>query len=132
MSTDFTGQLDFAFGDVRGIRLWVLQEDQGEIKLRSAVRSWFWKPGVNEAGCTASETRLQRPDCIAYHEHGPDWPLSRIADECYSQHIPGIDPRHQCGFYAYSYTKENTYQRVADGSGMMEDAGMGVGEVTMS
>jgi hypothetical protein len=124
-SRDFSGT-EFAAGDVRGLRLWnpVASSDDPDpgnpttVLLKSVYREYYWSPGVNVARCTplgrdskAGPPLIRREECKEQHKHGGDWPFVSGDLRCHREHLIGIDPECECGFYAYTATTDNPYLR---------------------
>lgn len=115
--------MDFALGDVRGLRLWKPQwtdETQTGVRLKSIFREYYWTEDVMEADCSnmmgplAKESgrrlHIRLADCIQNHKH--DYHDNRFqpgTPGCSRPHQDGIDPLHTCGFYAYTAISDNPY-----------------------
>lgn len=120
--------MDFALGDVRGLRLWKPEwapsekgePDQERVVLKSIFRHFFWGEGVMDADCSnmmgplskdgGRQLHIRLADCIKNHHH--DYTTNRFVPGtpgCSRPHHDGIDPLHTCGFYAYTATADNPY-----------------------
>jgi hypothetical protein len=120
---EFAGT-DFAAGDVVGLRVWVPHvtypaDADPLVLLKSVYREYYWHDGENVARCIPSTSdgahnaRLIRlASCITDHHHDADNPYRCDTLACHREHRDGIDPGHDCGFYAYTtnaFTDPNPY-----------------------
>jgi hypothetical protein len=122
-------ELAYAAGDIIGHREWEIRFEPRswlvdslgltsprrgpQVALQSVYRPYLWRPGENVASClpTAPSTPVARPlariptdRCARSHEHTSAWPRE---NDCLRDHLPGVDPGHTCGFYAYTLPEVN-------------------------